>query len=198
MSEATMRSRLVLRCKDLDMKPIENKVAKGTPDVNYIDGWLELKWLRGWPPKGGPVAIPHYTNHQRLWLKRRWARGGRSFLVLQVRNEWFVFCGCDALPVGTLTRDQLHEIAFEHYGDGLRVDAFKDVITWSMDMLNAQRKIRGICNSPLLKNFSLNAVGEEKRNAKLRRASKSATIGTSTGSVVIPSQKHDWLLDSDD
>jgi hypothetical protein len=180
MSEATMRSRLVLRCKDLDMKPIENKVAKGTPDVNYIDGWLELKWLRGWPPKGGPVAISHYTNHQRLWLKRRWARGGRAFLVLQVKTDWFVFCGCDALPVGTLDRDQLEEIAIECYTN-FKIDNFKELITLDMGQLEQIRVVKGICNSPLLKNFSLNAVGAAKRSTKRRTDSEYPTIGTSTG-----------------
>jgi hypothetical protein len=166
MSESTMRSRLVLRCKDLDMKPIENKVAKGTPDVNYVEGWLELKWMRGWPPRGGPLLIPHYTNHQRLWLKRRWERGGRSFLVLQVKNEWLMFCGCDAMPVGTLTRDQLYDIALEHHGEGLRIEAFKSLITADLEYLNDQRRIRGICNSPLIKQFSLNQLGAQKRERR--------------------------------
>jgi hypothetical protein len=177
-----MRSRLVLRCKDLDMKPVENKLTKGMPDVNYVEGWLELKWLRGWPPKGGTVAIPHYTNHQRLWLKRRWERGGRAFLVLQVKNEWFVFCGCDALPVGTIDRTGLMEIALQRYDSRLCLEDFKDLITLDMGQLEQLRVAKGICNSPLLKNFSLNAVGAAKRSTKRRTDSEYPTIGISTGS----------------
>lgn len=193
MSEQTMRSRLVLRCKDLDMKPIENKVAKGTPDVNYIEGWLELKWLRGWPVKGGVVDINHYSNHQRLWLKRRWERGGRAFLVLQVKKEWLVFCGCDALPVGTLTRDELVSIAIEHYQRDLNVQDFKDLITLDQGQMNEIRMAKGICNSPLVKNFSLNAVGAAKRSTRRQRESESRTTSTSIGSEDTPSQDLWWL-----
>lgn len=193
MSEKTMRSRLVLRCKDLDMKPIENKVAKGTPDVNYIEGWLELKWLRGWPVKGGPVEISHYTNHQRLWLKRRWERGGRAFLVLQVKKEWLVFCGCDALPVGTLNREQLYEIAICRWERDLYIDKFKSWITLDHRELEAVRKAKGICNSPLVKNFSLNAVGAAKRSTRQRRDAESRTTHTFIGNEDTPSQDM-WRL----
>lgn len=198
MSESTMRSRLVLRCKDLDMKPVEMKFGRGTPDVNYIEGWLELKWLRGWPVQEGPVTIAHYTNHQRLWLKRRWERGGRSFLVLQVKNQWMAFCGCDAAPVGTLTREELASIAVMYWERDLHLQEFKNLITAPREELEQIRKHLGICNSPLVKNFSYNAAGSAKRNTKQRRGSKSATIATSIGSEDTPSQTSPWGWASDD
>jgi Mesyanzhinovviridae DNA helicase len=195
-----MRSRLVLRCKDINMIAVEMKFGRGTPDVNYIEGWIELKWLRGWPVKEGPVAISHYTNHQRLWLKRRWEKGGKSFLLLQVKKEWLIFAGCDAPPVGTLTREELLSIALMHWQRDLHVQEFKQLITSDRAHLDHIREHLGICNSPLVKNFSFNAAGAARRSTKQRRASESRTIDTSTGNVVIPSQSIRWdlALDSDD
>ena len=71
MSESSMRQRLVAALKPLDAVPIENRLRAGTPDVNYIGGWMELKWLRSWPVRDGVISLPHYTNGQRLWLRRR-------------------------------------------------------------------------------------------------------------------------------
>lgn len=107
--------------KTLDAVSVENPVFPGTPDVNYIGGWIELKWLRDWPKRDGEVAIRHFTPQQRSWLKRRWLRGGNVFLLLQVGNEWLLFDGNIAAEhVGRVPRQVLQSLARRHWIEGLK------------------------------------------------------------------------------
>ena len=107
--------------RPLDAVPVENRVGIGTPDVNCIAGWLELKWLRRWPKNRDTIVrIDHYTVQQRRWLKRRAARGGGAWLLLQVGQEWLLF---DALvahdDVGRVPRDELYRLARHRWQRGL-------------------------------------------------------------------------------
>jgi hypothetical protein len=92
--------RPVLVKAGVDPVRVENPALPGTPDVNYIEGWVELKHADRWPPKGGPLQLTHPpTPEQRTWLLRRWHCGGRAFLCLRVGREWFLFRGCDVAPL---------------------------------------------------------------------------------------------------
>lgn len=96
----------------LDPVRVENPVCcPGTPDVNYVGGWIELKYADRWPPRGGPLRIDHFTSQQRTWLRRRRAAGGRAFVLLKVgTREWLLFDGVRAADVlGEVPREQLYK-----------------------------------------------------------------------------------------
>lgn len=125
MAESDQRGRVNRALRSLDAIAVENKAYPGTPDVNYIGGFVELKWLRSWPRNcdESAVLIPHFTPQQRVWLKRRWRRGGRCWLLLQVRAEWLLFDGLTAgQAVGRISRPELVERAHRYWPGGL-VDA---------------------------------------------------------------------------
>jgi len=109
---------------------VENPCLPGTPDVNYKEGWIELKWLRSWPKnEGTPVQIPHYSQQQKLWIRKRHVTGGKVFLLLQCKKEWFLFKHPTTMVVGNLTRKELTEQAHKHWANGLKVEEFIKCIT---------------------------------------------------------------------
>jgi hypothetical protein len=122
MSETGMRSRVVRALRSLDAIGVENPVYPGTPDVNYVEGWLELKWLRAWPVNPNTVVtIEHYTQQQRIWIYRRWCKGGRVHLLLQVQKEWLLFNGRVAYEhLGRVSQHALYQYAEQVWKDGLQ------------------------------------------------------------------------------
>ena len=122
MSESGQRARVIRALCSLDAIAVENPTRPGTPDVNYIEGWIELKWLRRWP-RGDKVVVllPHFTRQQRRWLRDRHKRGGSAWLLLQCGCEWLLFHGLDAHDyVGRLTRDGLYRVARVRWTRGLQ------------------------------------------------------------------------------
>lgn len=94
--------------RGLDPVRVENPCHPGTPDINFAEGWIELKKAARWPPKGGVLALPHFTPQQRIWLRRRFEVGGNVYLLLQVRDDWLLFRGDKAAEwVGRGDREQL-------------------------------------------------------------------------------------------
>ena len=125
MSESNMRTNLVQGLKKLDAVAVENPARPGTPDVNFIGGWIECKWLRAWPKRPGtPVKLDHpLLPSQKVWIKRRNRRGGRAWVMLQCGREWFLFKGgvaCDFL--GTASRHDLYRQAYYVWRTGLDTD----------------------------------------------------------------------------
>lgn len=123
MSERDQRSRIIKALKPLDaFRADPPGVPAGVPDVNYIEGWLELKWLRSWPKRSETVVkIDHFTDGQRRWLNRRYNLGGNAWLLLQVKREWLLFTGRDAHDyVGNLTRNGLYRCTRQRWTGGLK------------------------------------------------------------------------------
>ena len=98
----------------LDPHRVENALGVGTPDVNYVYGWVELKHLDRWPVRGGVVRIPSLEKRkeQVAWLLRRWVSGGMAFLLLRVGSELLLFDGWTSRDVRRgMTREALGEAA---------------------------------------------------------------------------------------
>jgi hypothetical protein len=106
----------------LDAIAVENSAYPGTPDVNFVEGWLELKQLEEWPKRPDtPVTIEHFTAQQRVWLIRRWRKRGNAFLLLRVGQEWFLFDGeTAATHVGKVNRIELIRLSLEYWPRGLK------------------------------------------------------------------------------
>lgn len=116
-----MRNKVVKALKLLDAMAVENQVRPGTPDVNYIEGWIELKWLRAWPKRPETIVqIEHFTKQQRVWHFQRRRAGGQSWFLLQVRREWLLIDGAlAALIVNKATRQELIGNTTVYWSSGL-------------------------------------------------------------------------------
>lgn len=118
---------------------IENKVEKGTPDVNGcfnhngkgVDVWIELKSLREWPVRATTcIRLPHFTKEQKQWLLDRAEAGGRAFLFVRVEREYFLFSAARAQVVEQLTREQWYKAARAHYTNRVTWDHFRSILAW--------------------------------------------------------------------
>lgn len=144
MSERDQRQIVVSALKGLHAISVENKIHPGTPDVNYMEGWIELKWLRAWPKRGDTVVrLSHFNVSQRLWLKRRCNLGGSSWLLLQCRREWLLFTGRDAADyVGRVTRDGLYRCARVLWTQGLIKRELVDCLTMDWEIWSGSPLVR--------------------------------------------------------
>jgi len=122
MSEQAMRQRVVKALRCLDAISVENPAYPGTPDLNYVEGWIECKWLRSWPKRDSTVVkLQHeLMKHQQVWLERRRRAGGQAWVFLQCGREWLLFDGAKAgQHIGSSTRAQLLEAADRVWTNGL-------------------------------------------------------------------------------
>lgn len=117
--------------KKLNAIAVENPALPGTPDVNYIEGWIELKWLRAWPMRNDSlVRVEEFTTQQRVWHIRRRIAGGTSWFLLQVRREWVLIDGgIAAIVVDKTNRDELLSFAAKHWKNGIDREEFISCIS---------------------------------------------------------------------
>lgn len=124
MSERSQRTLVVkaLNARGQNAIPVENPAFPGTPDVNYIGGWIELKWIEEWPKRNDTVVrIDHYTPQQRVFAIRRRLAGGTCWLLLQCRREWLLFdSAVAATHINGSTRTELTEVAEHVSFEGLK------------------------------------------------------------------------------
>lgn len=113
MSESSMWGRVRKALAPLDPVRIENRLEKGTPDVWYVEGAIELKWCRKIPKRGGIVHLDHeLTQEQRVWAIRRAHAGGRTWVLLKLETEYMLFKGEVAAEyLGYSTLEKLREVA---------------------------------------------------------------------------------------
>ncbi len=164
MSEGGQRGRVIRALRPLHAVPIENPIVPGTPDINFIGGWMELKWLRWWPTRGATVVqLPHFTIQQRRWLRDRHKRGGNAWLLLQCGREWLLFTGLDAHDyVGNLTRGGLYRCTYAKWTRGLNDKELVECLT---------RDSGSSSGSPMVNDFSSTDVGEARTRGRPPHAS---------------------------
>lgn len=92
-AESNIRKRIIKLLKPLDGISVENSAKPGTPDINYKYGCMELKQVDRWPPRGGPLRIPHFTPLQRIRHRKRRYVGGISTVLTRVGRDWFLMDG---------------------------------------------------------------------------------------------------------
>lgn len=92
--------RPALDAMGLDPVRVENVLGEGTPDVNYVGGWIELKHLDAWPKRSDTVVhFERFTVFQKEFLRRRWWAGEATWLMVRVGPELLLFSGFDAPAV---------------------------------------------------------------------------------------------------
>lgn len=104
-----MRRIVVKALKGLDAMSVENPARPGTPDVNYIEGWVELKYLEKWPARSKTkIRVACFTSQQRVWLRRRKKRGGTAFFLILIDTDWLLFDGDVAgRSIGELDKQEM-------------------------------------------------------------------------------------------
>ncbi len=112
-----MRTRVVRALRELHAVSVENPACPGTPDVNYVEGWLELKQLPRWPAgEDTIVRVPHFTPQQRIWISQRAKRGGAVHVLVQIGKEWLLLPGpAAATMLGRATREALRQSAVQQW-----------------------------------------------------------------------------------
>lgn len=131
MSEQHMRRRVLQWLRPLDAIPVENPAQPGTPDVNFVEGWIELKKLTNWPrDPDAIVRCEHFTPQQRNWLLLRDRKRGKCWLLLQVKDEWLLIHGAEAARwLGRVDRQTLINLATRYWPKGLRAEELRDILT---------------------------------------------------------------------
>jgi hypothetical protein len=130
MSEESMWGRVRKAIKRLDPNRVENRVGAGTPDTNYVEGWVELKWVRKTPKKGGVVVIEHWSAEQRIWHTKRRKAGGRSFVLLKIATTWMIFDGLVAVEIlGKVNQVELEKGAIQVWRKKLNDQELRKILT---------------------------------------------------------------------
>lgn len=109
MSEAILSKRVVQAIRKLDPVPVDNPRKPGTPDVNYIEGWVELKYLADWPKRAKTlVKFPKFYPQQRVWLVKRSLARGRCFVFVQIKFMYLLYeGGYAAQHFDRMTKDEM-------------------------------------------------------------------------------------------
>lgn len=133
MAESDMRQNLHKQMKRLGWDPIavENRVHAGTPDTNYLHGWVELKWLRAWPKRDTTIVrIDHWTKEQEVWIERRWRAGGHVHVLLQCRRDWLLLDAWAAVQyLGRAPKSVLFEKAAQFTTQGMTPERLESWLT---------------------------------------------------------------------
>ena len=139
LSEQSMWNTVREKMRGLDPVRVDNPADPGTPDVNYVEGWVELKQVDSWPKRPAtPLRVPHFTPQQRVWLRRRVLSGGKAFLLLKVDRDWLLFRGDVAARVlGTSAREELIAFSLAFWPNSLPEEELRECLkNWNRPALS--------------------------------------------------------------
>lgn len=111
----------------------EDLLGLGVPDVSFgcggQNGWIELKYLPKFPKRPAtPVKIRHYTNEQKIWLRKRGKAGGSTWLFLRIEKEFLLFHWTKCREVGKLPIGELREIARARWVNRIKWDELENIL----------------------------------------------------------------------
>lgn len=126
--ESAMRQRIskILRQANKAPTPVENTAMPGTPDLSFVEAWMELKRIESWPKRAETfVRVRDFTPKQRAWLKRRHRAGGKVYFLLQAGRDWILLPGHVAADiVDRSTKQELIDEAIKYWRNGLNEKEF--------------------------------------------------------------------------
>lgn len=117
--ESSLRSAVIEALIHLDAVAVENPALPGTPDVNYVEGWIELKSVPKWPVQHHvTIKLEHWTPQQKVWHLRRSRVGGQTYVMLEavVPGDILLLRGETAAKIlGAATRQELAAVALAEW-----------------------------------------------------------------------------------
>lgn len=157
MAEGESRRFLLKALRPLHGVHVENVMQPGMCDINYVEGWIELKWLAAWPKRAETVVrVSEFTAQQRVFLIKRVLASGQARVLLRVGNEWTLLPGLwAALHLGRdATKSALLAAAERYWPRGL---AGKELVAY----LRTQPKSVADVQSFLKESAIISSVLEE-------------------------------------
>lgn len=105
------------KVSDFDWQRVENGCGSGTPDVEIcfrsVTSWIELKVAE--PRKTRGMWFVRFRPLQVPWLKRRWAKGGRAFVLIRAGDQHYLIPGNRAeLVSGSVDENTLFKLSIVH------------------------------------------------------------------------------------
>lgn len=107
-SETTsLRPRVLKLLHREHARPVENPADPGTPDVCYVEGWIELKHTKSFTSH-----LEHYTRQQRIWHARRRIAGGQCWFWWQIGDHHVLLdAAVAAISVDHVSEERLLSLA---------------------------------------------------------------------------------------
>lgn len=141
----------------LDPQRVEDITSRGTPDVWYTAGAIEMKYLAEWPKRAStPVMVSTLIDRpqQVAWLTRRWLKGGPAWLMIRIADQYLLFTGPDSRLVRKgLISANLERLAVWTTDERGRGDwaALRNWLTWNLEglrMIDRSRLRSKIAGNP--------------------------------------------------
>lgn len=132
-TEADVRKLITPVLADLHGHRVESSTMPGIPDLNYAQGWLELKVFRPYPAGSDEFALCRepLKPQQRAWLLARSMAGGRAYVLVAAcyDDEWLLLDGAWAARcLERVTIDAVRRHALRIWRGSLDLKTLKELL----------------------------------------------------------------------